>query len=125
MNQSKPTPMLTTFKQTGNTVSYVLKGVMNIQSVSNFWHQILEKLVEHDRVNLYIEDEDVDTFKLNAVLIVTLFPIEYADRFNKIAFVTEGKLNNSLEKLEAMLSQVNIKNFSLAKRKDAIRWVAS
>lgn len=115
--------MLSNPNLSDNTLTYVLDGVMNIRTINNFWHQILEKLVSHDKVNLYIEDSNTDSFTLNAILIVTLFPVEYEDKFHKIAFVTNGKKNRALDQLERMLSKVIIKNFPVEKRKRALTWV--
>ncbi len=115
--------MLSNTNADDNTLTYVLDGVMNIRTINNFWHQILEKLVSHDKVNLYIEDSNNQSFTLNAILIVTLFPIEYADKFHKIAFVTDGQKSKALDQLERMLSRVSIRNFPLEKRKKALTWV--
>lgn len=96
-----------------------------MKSLNNFWYEILEKLAHHDKVNLYVEDENLDSFTLNIILIVTLFPLEYADKFDKIVFVAPGRKHNALEKLKSLLKRVTIKNFEVKDKKHARNWLLS
>ncbi|NND16727.1 MAG: STAS/SEC14 domain-containing protein [Eudoraea sp.] len=117
--------MLTRSVFTGNNIGYILDGVMDMKSLNNFWYEILEKLASHEKVNLYVEDENLDSFTLNIILIVTLFPLEYADKFDKIVFVAPGKKHNALEKLKRILKRVTIKNFEVKDRQYARKWLIS
>ena len=95
---------------------------MDLSTLNHFWNQILNALVKHDKVNLYIEDKDADSFAINIVLIVALFPVEYAHKFHKIAFVT-GLKSSKVDHLKRLLSKVEIKNFASQNEKDAKSWV--
>lgn len=114
--------MYTNLNLQKNTLGYSLKGVMDLNSLNNFWHQILDAIIKHDKVNLYIEDKDADSFAVNIVLIVALFPIEYSHKFHKIAIVT-GLKSSKVDHLKRLLTKVDVKNFASNCEKDAKSWV--
>ena len=117
--------MLTRSTFTGNNIGYVLDGVMDMKTLNSFWYEILEKLAKYDKVNLYVEDKEIESFTLNIILIVTLFPLEYADKFDKIVFVAPGKKHNALEKLKSLLTRVKIRNFEVKDKKFARKWLTT
>ncbi len=117
--------MLTSSSFTGNNIGYILDGVMDMKSLNKFWYEILEKLASHEKINLYVEDKNLDSFTLNIILIVTLFPLKYAHKFDKIVFVAPGRKHNALEKLKTMLKRVTIKNFEVKDKNIARKWLTS
>lgn len=116
--------MFSDFSLSQNTVGYIIDGVMNTDAINDLKSQILDKFKEHDKINLYLEDSGIERFSLNAVMIATLFPVEHHDRFNKIALVTDRKWIHMLGALDTVLVKVNLKNFPIEKRMDAISWIA-
>ncbi|GAB5399049.1 MAG: hypothetical protein Aureis2KO_06340 [Aureisphaera sp.] len=116
--------MFSGFSFAQDTIGYIIDGKMNTEAINALRAQILEKFEEHDKINLYLEDAGIESFSLNAVFIATLFPIEHAGRFNKIALVTDRKWIHLLGNLDTLVAKVNIKNFTTEKRMDAMAWIA-
>ena len=115
--------MISQIDLSSTTVGYVFDEVMDIQSLNDFWYRILDKLAQEDQISLYLEDTNVQSFALNFMLIIALFPLKHAHRFKRIAFVSLGKPTKSAESLRRMLSQINIRSFPVENRNEAMAWV--
>ncbi|MGJ8664747.1 MAG: STAS/SEC14 domain-containing protein [Patiriisocius sp.] len=112
--------MTLNFSFSEETVGYIIDGVMDQAAIQELKSQILEKFETHDKINLYVEDDNITHFSLNAVVIATLFPMEFHKRFDKIALVTNRKWIHALGVLDTVLVGVNIKNFMVSDRLKAI-----
>ncbi|MDC8003090.1 STAS/SEC14 domain-containing protein [Aureisphaera galaxeae] len=107
-----------------DTIGYIIDGKMDTVAINALRAQILEKFEEHDKINLYLEDSGIESFTLNAVFIATLFPIEHAKRFHKIALVTNRRWIHMLGNLDTLIAKVNIRNFTTEERMNAMAWIA-
>ena len=112
------------FSFSENTIGYIVEGVMDDHAINELREQILEKFKEHDKINLYLEDNNIQKFSFNAVLIATLFPIEHSGRFNKVAMVTNRKWIHMISSINNSITANNIKNYPIEKRMEAIAWIA-
>ncbi|MBX2827929.1 MAG: STAS/SEC14 domain-containing protein [Flavobacteriaceae bacterium] len=116
--------MLSGFSFAKDTVGYIIEGRMDTEAINRLRAKILEKFEEQEKINLYLEDSGIESFSLNAVFIATLFPLEHADRFHKIALVTNRKWIHLLGNMDSLIAKVNIKNFTTENRMDAMAWIA-
>ena len=112
------------FSFSQNTVGYIIDGVMDKTAINDLKQEILKKFETHDIINLYLEDSGIERFSINAVLIATIFPVEYHHRFGKIALVTDRRWIHALGFIDTLLVKVEIKNYTTEKRMDAMSWIA-
>lgn len=116
--------MFIDFSFADNTIGYVIEGTMDKKTILDLRSQILEKLETHDKINLYLEDNNIKHFSLSAATIGTLFPLEYANRFTKIALVTNRKWIHALATLDnILLVEATLKYFPIKDRMSAISWI--
>ncbi len=116
--------MLTDFSFADNTIGYVIEGTMNKTAILNLRSQILEKFEAHEKINLYLEDGNIEHFSLSAATIGALFPLEYSKRFNKIALVTDRKWIHALAAIDNVLIGAKLKYYPIKDRVSAITWIA-
>ncbi|MEL6811290.1 MAG: STAS/SEC14 domain-containing protein [Bacteroidota bacterium] len=115
--------MLSDFSFADDTIGYIIEGKMNKAVVMELKTLILEKMKEHDKINLYLEDAGIEDFSLDSVFIGTLFPHKHARRFNKVAMVTDRKWIHLLSAVNRKLLSGNFRNFVTERRMDAIAWI--
>ena len=123
-HKSPPVNMFADFSFADNTVGYLIEGTMDKDAILELRSQVLEKLKEHDKINLYLEDSNIEHFSLSAATIGALFPLEYAKRFNKIALVTDRKWIHALAAIDNILIGATLKYFPEKDRLSAISWIA-
>ena len=112
------------FSLSQNTMGYIIEGEMDKTAILNLKYQILEKLKRYATINLYLEDNGIQSFTLNSVFIATLFPLEYSSRINKIAIVTNRKWIHLLSSMDNFLIGGEMKNFTSRERIDAMVWIS-
>jgi len=117
--------MLSNFSLSDETVGYLIDGVMDKAAIVELRDRILEKMESYDKINLYLEDVNIESFSFSAVMIATLFPVEHKDRFHKIALVTDRKWIHALGILDTVLVGVTIRNFDVSERLNAVSWIAN
>jgi hypothetical protein len=116
--------MLSEFSFSENTVGFLIEGEFN-EELSNKLHvQIFEKLKHYDKINLYLEDTNIESFSLTAVVKEILFKIENSDRFNKLAVVTDRKWIHLCSSIESLFISTTVRNFATEDRLKAMRWIA-
>ena len=97
---------------------------MDNKQINTLRNLILEKLETHDKVSLYLEDRNITKFTLSAAAIGALFPIEYANRIDRIALVTDRKWIHFLASIDNGLVKSQIKHFKRADRVSAVKWIS-
>jgi hypothetical protein len=117
--------MLSDFSFSEDTVGFLIDGVMDKDAIVELRSRILKKLERYDKINLYLEDVNIERFSFSAVKIATLFPVENKDRFHKIALVTDRKWIHALGALDTILVGVTIRNFDTSNRLKAMSWIAN
>ncbi|GHC47998.1 STAS/SEC14 domain-containing protein [Ulvibacter litoralis] len=112
------------FSFSENTIGYIVEGVMDKKAVLELRDSVLHKLKTYDKVNLYLEDNEIRKFTLTAVFIATIFPIEYSSKLNKIAIVSNRKWIHALATIDDFFIQGEFKKFPTENRLDAMAWIA-
>lgn len=116
--------MLSSFSFADDTVGFLIEGKFDDTLVDNLTNRISEKLELFERINLYLEDSDIEEFSILALIKEILFKMEHSKRFHKIALVSDRKWIVMCGKIEGILMDAEIKNFASEDRMDAINWIA-
>lgn len=116
--------MLTDFSFSKHTVGFIIEGVFDLELSKKLHDQIEEKIKGFDKINLYLEDNNVKNFTLPAVLDECKFKIEHSNKFNKVAMVSDRKWLKICAAFENMVTTANIKWFSSEDRMKAIDWIS-
>ncbi len=116
--------MLSGFSFSDDTVGFLIEGDFNTELSLELHARILQKLKLYDKINLYLEDSNIEKFTLDAVIDEIMFKVKNAERFNKIAVVTDRRWIKLCAALEGMFTSINFRSFSTEDRLDAIAWIA-
>lgn len=116
--------MFSDFSFAQDTVGFIIEGKMDRDAMDRLIAMILEKLEQHDYINLYLEDASVQQFTFDAINTAFWFPHKYKDRLRKVALVTDRKWIHALGGLNNMFLSTAIKNFPTQERMDAMCWIA-
>ena len=115
--------MFLNFSFPNDSIGYIIDGVMDTAAIHYLRDEILKKLEEHDKINIYLEDAGVERFSLNSIVVSALFPHRHRDRFNKVAIVTDRKWIHFLTLVNNIFISATVRNFTTEKRMDAIGWI--
>jgi porphobilinogen deaminase len=115
--------MFLNFSFPNDSIGYIVDGVMDTQAIHYLRGEILKKLEEHDKINIYLEDAGVERFSLNSIIITTLFPHKHRDCFKKVAMVTDRKWIHLITSINNIFISATVRNFTTEKRMDAIAWI--
>ena len=105
-------------------MGYIIEGSMDYKAIQELKKAVLEMLKEHKTINLYLEDKNIERFSLDAIFIASIFPIQHLTQLNKIAMVTNRKLIHAIANFNKALVGVEIRNFTIEERLEAMSWVA-
>lgn len=117
--------MLLNFSFSDNAIGYIVEGKMDYAAITELKSAILKKFEEHDTINLYLEDNNIERFTLDAVFIASIFPRQHANRLDKIAMVTNRKWIHAIANFNKAVIGKDMRNFTVDQRLDAISWIAS
>lgn len=116
--------MFSDFSFSDDTVGFLIEGDFNTELSLELHARILQKLKEYDRINLYLEDSNIENFSLDAVFEDIRFKVRNAERFNKVALVSDRRWIKLCAALEGVFTGMNIKSFSTDDRLKAMSWIA-
>lgn len=117
--------MLSTFSFAANTIGFVVTKDCNHEITSAINDEILSKIKLYGTVNVYIEDDNIETVTLQSVMDEIFFKLDNASSLNKIAIVTDRNWIHVLTSAESFFSTSQIENFKSKDRLKAINWIAS
>lgn len=117
--------MHSSFTFSKDTIGFLIDGEFDEKAANKVHVEILEKLKTHKKINLYLEDSNLESFTLPGVVNQVLFKFEYGDRFNKVAMVTDRKWIHLCGNLKNMFLSATIKNFDTSERIKAMNWISS
>ena len=117
--------MLSSFSFSEKTIGFLIEGKFDEKILDKIHLEIIEKLHIFDKINLYLEDSSIDSFSLSTVVEEITFKIKHANRFHKIALVTDRKWIHLCASFDNLFMDANVKSFSTEDRLDAIAWIAS
>lgn len=116
--------MLSTFTLADNIIGFIVEGPYDELAVENIQHHVAERLKNYDRVNLYIEDTANADISYRAVLKGMPFKIKSANRFDRVAVVTDRKWLQIITHMEKLFFNAEIGVFSSNQRLEAIQWIS-
>ncbi|MFI8379251.1 STAS/SEC14 domain-containing protein [Leeuwenhoekiella sp. NPDC079379] len=117
--------MLLNFSFSDNAIGYIVEGTMNYDAIRELKQAILKMFEEHETINLYLEDNNINRFTLDAVFIASIFPMQHSHRLNKVAMVTNRKWIHAITNVNKSILGKDFKNFTIDRRLEAIEWIAS
>lgn len=106
-----------------DTLGFVYENKLAQDGVNQVKAAIEKKLESYDKINIYLEEDDVDEIAIGAFLDHTFFDISYAKRIDKLAIVSNRSWIRKVADLKDLLMTTDVKAFSSKKRVDALCWV--
>jgi hypothetical protein len=123
INKAK-SPMLSSFSLSDNIIGFIIDGPYDEISIEEIQTQVHEKLEVYDKVSLYIEDTVNADISLKAVVKSFPFKIKTANRFERVAVVTDRKWLQLLSTLEKLFFNADLRVFTTEQRLQAIQWIS-
>ncbi|RXG28033.1 SpoIIAA family protein [Leeuwenhoekiella palythoae] len=121
----KPLSVLFDFSLSDNSIGYIVEGTMDYKAVQELKEAILDKFKKHDSINLYLEDNNIERFSLDAVFIAGIFPMQHKNQLNKVAMVTNRKWIHAIANFNKAVIGKDLRNFTIDRRMEAMNWIAS
>lgn len=115
--------MITSFSFSEKTVGFILEGKFNLDLSKKLHSEIEEKMHGFDKINLYLEDNNLENFTIKAVIDECKFNQAYENRFDRIAMVTDRKWIKMCTDLHDSISNTKKKWFSTEDRMKAMAWI--
>jgi len=116
--------MLTTFSFSSDTVGFLMEGKISRETILDLNTAIEEKLARFGKINLYLEDSNISSFELPAILDQISFKFNHRNQFNKIALVTDRKWIHWCAHVDDAYMRADVKPFDVKNRLQAIAWIA-
>lgn len=116
--------MLSTFSLADNNIGFIVDGPFDERAVEKMQSEINQKLELFDRVNLYLEDTAKAEISFKAILKNLPFKLKTANRFDRVAVVTDRKWLQIISVLEKLFFNAEIRLFSTQQRLEAIQWIS-
>lgn len=112
------------FNFSDNTIGFLLQGKIDLYAIDELNHVIAEKLQKYQKINLYLEDDNITKFTLGSVYKQVAYKFANGSRFNKIALVTNRKWIRLFGNLDDILLKATVRSFPVEKRMDAMDWIS-
>jgi hypothetical protein len=116
--------MSSSFAFSDHIVGFIISEDIDVKAIEKLHKVILEKMNEFTKVNLYLEDDNIEKFSFAAILKGIKFKTEHSGEFRKIALVTDRKWLQMCSKLENFFLSTTIKSFKTEDRLEAMSWIA-
>ena len=116
--------MISTFTFAANTIGFMITKEYDKENAKEMRNAILEKIAVFDKINLYIEDDNIESVSLKIVAQEILFKLEISSSLKKIAIVTDRDWIHTLTSIENFISSAKIRNFKSKQRLEAIQWIS-
>lgn len=118
-----PSPILSSFSLSDNIIGFIIDGPYDELALDKVQQEIYKKLEVYEKVNFYIEDTINAEISLKTVLKNVPFKIKTANRFEKVAVVTDRKWLQFVSSLEKLFFNAELRIFPTERRLDAIQWI--
>jgi|SRR5690606_23399614 len=116
--------MLSTFSLSDNIIGFIIEEAFDEYSAEKIQNEVGEKLEIYEKVNFYIEDNIKKDISLKAVLKTLSFKIKTANRFERVAVVTDRKWILVIAYIEKLFLNAEIRIFTSRQRLEAIHWIS-
>lgn len=116
--------MFNSFSFAENTVGFIIDDKFNDEIITKLHKEIEDKLKKYDKINLYLEDANIQSFALSAVVDDILFKFKNSEHFAKVALVTDRKWIQACAAIENFFFEGTVRTFPSEERMDAMNWIA-
>ncbi len=116
--------MISTFEFSKNIVGILIKTDMDVTSIEEVHEVILERLKDHEKISLYVEIEAGVHLSVQAFFKGLVFKYENAEKFKKIAVVTDLNWFQNIMEIKDLLMDAEVKSFKIENRLKAINCIA-
>ncbi len=116
--------MISSFSFSENTVGFLIEGKFNSKQGDKLQQLITDKLQTFPKINLYLEDANIESFSLQAVFENVLFKYNHAKNFHKVALVTNRNWIHLCGKVDALILHGEVRSFPSEERLKAMSWIA-
>jgi|SRR5690606_26107253 len=116
--------MLSTFSLSDNIMGFILDGPYDDIESDKLRAGINEKLEDFEMIRFYVEDSGNSEISFKTVLKDVLFKLRTANKFEKVAIVTDRKWLHAIIMLEKLFINADIRFFPTQQRLQAIHWIS-
>ncbi len=117
--------MNSSFSFSKNTVGFFIEGgVFDQDRFEELADQIRAKIDRYKIINLYLEDQGIESFTIPAISKKILFEHKFKDNLNKVALVTDRRWIKACAAVQDLYMPTTIKTFAVEDRIDAMSWIA-
>ena len=116
--------MVSTFELTGHVIGLIINRDLTDTILDEIIAEIEEKTSIHDTINVFIELEKERDVTLKAVLKGIKYKYSNAEKFNKIAIVTDVNWFQTAVDLSDILLDAEVQTFDIQDRLEAIQWIS-
>lgn len=109
----------------GDLVAIRISGHVDKNDYAVMLPVLEEKIKQYNKINVYAELQDVETYTLEALWKDIKFDIRHAADFKKAAIVGEQKWLDMLTTLASPFTSAQVKYFDFKERELAMEWVKS
>lgn len=105
-------------------IGMIISGKVQVEGLEMITKMIDEKLERHEKLNVYIEIDDVSKFSNDAFVKDLKFSFSHLGDFEKEAIVSDqGWLGTLIKITDKLYQSVEVRHFSPDERNDALRWI--
>lgn len=106
-----------------DTLGFSFEKKIDQKGVDELKSTIEDRLKHHKKINLYIEEDDVDEIEMGAIFEHVLYEMSHSNRIRKVAIVSDRKWIRGIAKLKDLLIETDVQAFESKDRVDALCWV--
>lgn len=118
-------PSLSSFSFADNIIGFIIDGPYDEAMIERVQDEIKRKLEVYEKVSFYIEDTANAEISLIKIIKNLPFKTKLANRFEKIAVVTDRKWLRIVRILENYLLNADLRVFTSEQRLEAIQWISN
>ena len=116
--------MINTFSFADHVVGFIVTEPVNQSTIKKVHLQIDEALKNFEFIDLYIEMTSLCHVELGAMVTDFKFKMKRADRFSKIAVVTDDRFFSLFCRINALFMNTELKIFTLQQRTQGLLWLS-
>ena len=117
--------MINTFNLADHVVGFIVTEPLNRRTAKKVHDQIDKALECYEQIDLYVENTAAGHIDFGAIFVDLKFKMARADRFSKIAIVTNDGLFTFYCRLKALMMSAELRVFNLERRTEALLWLSS
>lgn len=115
--------MVSTFEFADNIVGIMVNSNIDSEVVQKVHDEISKRLIDHKKINLYVEIDPGVSISLPAIIKDLTFKFNNSNKFSKIAVVTNMNWLQNIMEIKDLLMNAEIQCFNVENRLDAIQWI--